>query len=547
MIGVIARAGDHGIVAEFFELFKTPWELWRADRHYDVVICADEAARPDAGRGLDVAKLVFVYGSGRTAVDDATNIRIGRERRQLTISWNGDRIPIYGACLTFPSDDGSLPLAVEETGESVVAAFRAHRTTIVRVGYDLFDEIRFLLTAGQPSSYAELPTLERHIAFLRDAIVAAGVSLIEIPPIPQGHRFIACLTHDVDHPSIRFHRFDHTVLGFLYRATIGSLLNVCRGRVRAATLWRNLAAVARLPLVHAGLADDFWSDFGRYLAIEKGLGSTFFVIPFARQPGRMEEGDAPRSRASAYGVRDISPQVTALVASGCEIALHGIDAWLDTSTGVKERRRISSVTGASTTGVRMHWLYFDLRAPQRLEAAGFAYDSTFGYNDTVGFRAGTLQAFRPPSATRLLELPLAVMDTALFYPSRRNLTQEAARHEVWPILDAAERHGGALTINWHDRSLAPERLWDAFYVELVEELKRRNAWCPTAAQAAAWFSRRRSAVFERTHASSGAGVRVGAASDSALPGLMIRVHTPAGFTDVPLDAAPDATAAAGAA
>jgi len=50
---------------------------------------------------------------------------------------------------------------------------------------------------------------------------------------------------------------------------------------------------------------------------------------------------------------------------------------------------------------------------------------------------------------------------------------------VWRLVDDAERYGGALIINWHDRSLAPERLWGQFYVQLIDELKHRGAWFPT--------------------------------------------------------------------
>jgi hypothetical protein len=175
----------------------------------------------------------------------------------------------------------------------------------------------------------------------------------------------------------------------------------------------------------------------------------------------------------------------------------------------------------------MHWLFFDERAPERLDEAGFTYDSTFGYNETVGFRAGTMQAFKPMTAGRLLELPLAIMDTALFYPSHLNLSQKAAKQAVWRLVDEAERYGGALTINWHDRSLAPERLWGEFYVQLVDELKRRGAWFATATQAASWFAQRRSAVFDSVRW-GGASARIRASTDRCqdLPGLTVRVHTP---------------------
>ena len=36
------------------------------------------------------------------------------------------------------------------------------------------------------------------------------------------------------------------------------------------------------------------------------------------------------------------------------------------------------------------------------------------------------------------------------------------------------RDSAALTINWHDRSILPERLWDPFYGELIGDLKNRK-------------------------------------------------------------------------
>ena len=62
----------------------------------------------------------------------------------------------------------------------------------------------------------------------------------------------------------------------------------------------------------------------------------------------------------------------------------------------------------------MHWLYFDSQAPLALEKAGFSYDSTLGYNETIGYRSGTTQVFKHPNTDHLMELPLHIMDTALF-------------------------------------------------------------------------------------------------------------------------------------
>ncbi|HXJ79757.1 MAG TPA: hypothetical protein VMS64_13880, partial [Candidatus Methylomirabilis sp.] len=104
---------------------------------------------------------------------------------------------------------------------------------------------------------------------------------------------------------------------------------------------------------------------------------------------------------------------------------------------------------------------------------------------------------------------------------------------VWRLVDAAERDGGALTVNWHDRSLAPERQWGDFYVELVGELKGRGAWFPTASRAAAWFAQRRSVAFGAVDWERGsARIRISANTSQDLPGLTIRVHAPGTSDDI---------------
>jgi hypothetical protein len=520
MIGVLARPGDYDAVREFFELFKVPWEFCRRGRRYQVVLQADN------GLTDRTADLVLLYGSEATSFDHECRRLPGAARRNTTLFWSGESLPLYGRAVPFAVDDGARDIVLADTRDAVVWAKRSEGKTVVRIGYDLFSEIRHLLTSGQPPAHAGIATLERHIALLRACIVGAGIPVVEIPPVPAGHRFIVCLTHDLDHPSLRFHGLDHTTFGFLYRAVIGSIVKACRGRLPLSALWRNVSAAFTLPFVHLGWAHDFWFEFDRYLQIEKGLASTFFVIPVKGDPGRTVEGLAPSLRASAYAVSDIADRIRSLASRGSEVGVHGIDAWLDSVRGSEEREAVARATGAPTAGVRMHWLYFDAQSPARLEQAGFAYDSTFGYNETVGFRAGTLQAFRPLTAKQLLELPLHVMDTALFYPSHLNLTPDAAKKMVLPLFDQAEEYGGALMVNWHDRSIAPERLWDSFYRELLDDLKRRNAWFPTAAQAVAWFHHRRAVRFELSQQDN-RSVRIRASALAAgLPGLTIRTYKP---------------------
>ena len=522
MIGVIANGVEHSTIVEFFELFKTPWEFWRPGSRYDVLLCSNSTVPEND------ARLLLLYGSQQQAFERCRGIKTQSVRGHQFVSFRGERMPIYGNCLLFDGQGDKVLLHAGTNSAAAISTASGGRA-VVRLGFDLFEEVLHLLTKGQPAKLAGIPTLELHISLLRELIVRQGVPLVEILPMPAGYRFIVCLTHDVDHPRVRYHMCDHTMFGFLYRALIGSVIDFCRGRRSLRQVVTNWKAAFSLPLVFAGLAKDFWNQLDRYLALEKGLASTFFVIPTKGDAGVDSEGRTKRKRASRYALTDIADDLKKLLSANREIAVHGIDAWRDSAKGRDEREHIQKITGTAETGVRMHWLYFDSQAPATLEKAGFSYDSTVGYNETIGYRAGTTQVFKHAEVDHLLELPLHIMDTALFYPSYMNLSDDEARAAMLPLIENVTRFGGVLTINWHDRSLGPERLWADVYVTLLRDLRARTPWFATALQTVSWFRKRRAASFVRI-AHDGNSVRVRTATDPAaadLPALTLRVYNSA--------------------
>jgi len=520
MIGVIAKPSERRVVAEFFELFKTPWEWFRNDSRYEVVLCTSNDDFEVPG-----AELVVIYAGRELCTDKDNLFEAYSTQSPAVLIHRQDRLPIYGDLVTFREAESAF-LREEGSGRPAMCRWVSDSPDIVRIGYDLFQEIELLLTHGQPPEFAQIPTVELHIALLRETILSAGFELIEVPPIPYGYQFVACLTHDVDHPAIANHRWDYTIAGFLYRAAIGSMINLFRGRIGLRELIMNLGAAVRLPFVYLGLAADFWQGFeDRYLALEQGLASTYFFIPFEGRAGNCARGAAPKRRAARYCAIDLAGTIRRIMANGCEVGLHGIDAWLDPAAARKELEEIRRITGSSEVGVRMHWLYYGQQSAAILEQTEAAYDSTVGYRETVGYRAGTTQVHKPLEADRLLELPLHAMDTALFYPAYLGLSQKQATTVLMKLIDSLVRFGGCLTINWHDRSLAPERLWGACYCRVISDLRDRNAWFATASQAAAWFRKRRSVVFESDD-DTGNGGRVRILSDNGdnLPSLRLRVH-----------------------
>ena len=66
MIGVVAKPSDQKAVEEFFQFFKTPWESFADDGHYDVVIVAGGEV-PEAD-----AKMLVVFDSNMSEFEPAS-------------------------------------------------------------------------------------------------------------------------------------------------------------------------------------------------------------------------------------------------------------------------------------------------------------------------------------------------------------------------------------------------------------------------------------------------------------------------------------------
>jgi len=534
MIGVVCPEGQRNFVAEFFEFFKTPWEFYRPERSYDVLLATDVPPQ-----GIEV-KLLVVYSS---AGNEKRPISNSRQSQDTYVEYEDTIFPVYGR-IALIDPQGPVLLRLRGSSGAVAVDESSHPRRVIHVGYDLFEEVRFLLESGQPKPNARIPTLEIHISMLRNWIVDSGIPLVEIPPTPSGHDFIVCLTHDVDFIRIRDHKFDHTMWGFLRRASVDSLLKAAQGRLSLKKCFRNLKAALSLPAVYFGICKDFWlEDFQKFVELERNFKSTFFFIPYKSVPGEGVNRPHSERRAAAYDVSDEQPLLRHLMLTGHEVGLHGIDAWHSVEKGVAEFNQIEEATGKPPIGIRMHWLCFDETSPQKLEEAGFQYDSTVGYNDAVGYRAGTSQVFRPSGVKHLLELPLHIQDTALFYSGNMDLTEDEAWNLCDELIHNAITYSGVLTVLWHTRSLAPERLWGNFYTRLLEALKARNAWFATASQVVEWFRARRGFSFEQVDLDEHS-IRLATKCSrrgSVVPNLIIRIHWPnlnqdlgtPSFTDVP--------------
>src|SRR5215831_17451428 len=323
----------------------------------------------------------------------------------------GDDLP-YRADAWEAVERGKLP-----DGDDLAAGF-FHLARIEERGAELDRHGRFLAASSRLDPLD--PPLER----LRREL---GIE----PPHYRGARFAVALTHDVDVP------WRWTRIGVL---GAGARLKQHALAGRAGPAVHEARELARVPLHKLRGTDPNWR-FAEIAAEECALDarSTFFVMA----------GHAHRADGSAPESYDrLRPQlVETLNRAGAEIGVHGSYLAADDLERLARERALLAQLDGPLIGQRYHYLRVD---PHRnlapLAGVGFRYDTSLGFPDALGFRAGIAHPFRPWDFVRdrpadLVEIPLAVMDATLAEERYEGLSAGEAKPHVLGLLDWAAEHG----------------------------------------------------------------------------------------------------------
>jgi hypothetical protein len=142
----------------------------------------------------------------------------------------------------------------------------------------------------------------------------------------------------------------------------------------------------------------------------------------------------------------------------------------------KLRREVAilrDVLGERPLGGRQHYLRWCPDTWIEWENCGLAYDSSVGYSEQIGFRAGTCVPYRPwlfplNRQADLLEIPLLVMDRTLL--GYMGLGKEHAIQVVRELMARCRTVGGVFTILWHNDAFLEPAYRDV-YLGLLETLK----------------------------------------------------------------------------
>ena len=307
-----------------------------------------------------------------------------------------------------------------------------------------------------------------------------------VPRWKNDAAFAVALTHDLDDVAL-----------YSLRGALRLLRRAQRPTTYAA---RGGLAAALRALQHARERDPY-DQFDRWVLDEERRGyraSYYFVPPDATRAHEYDPTYAWSDRATFEGRRvSVAGMMRRMAERGFEVGLHG--SYLSHREGeelARQRRSVERASEHPVAGGRQHFLRFDVRATwDAQERAGLTYDTTLGYNEEIGFRAGIAAPFHPWAPERravheLIELPLTVMDGALFRSLALDGARAAARTREH--LEKVEEVGGLAVLLWHPNAAAEAQFpgWWSCWTATLDWLGSRPAWITSAAEIAAWWRER---------------------------------------------------------
>lgn len=377
-------------------------------------------------------------------------------RNDLTVSYGANPDPRCDAWIPRGTADKQKRTNAIAIDHDIIAESFDLLSCAEEYGSRRDDKGRFL-AAYSTRDKLDVPIVNRNAIALKEALAKAARGKNRTLVV-ESRRFTVVLSHDVDNIT---DKNIHVVLHRLSRA----LKYLLRGRI-AQALRMGSFTVGRL--VARG---NPYRNYADYIELERryGFRSTFFMITGSK--GRFG------ARYSIAGAREM---LTDIAAAGWEVALHvNFDSFRDPAAIAREKRAFEEVIGASISGCRNHYLMFSLpESWHAIRQAGLRYDSSIGYTDAIGFRAGIAYPYRPydRSADRdidLIELPLVIMDTAVMDYDH---DIEASWVRIKKVLDETRAVGGTISVNFHHRVLYEREFpgWRNMYVRILDYIREHG-------------------------------------------------------------------------
>ena len=274
-------------------------------------------------------------------------------------------------------------------------------------------------------------------------------------------RLISC---DVDHP--------YDLVGYSIKRTLRRVVaRLARDKNPKLALFDGLNYIFKK--FGSDHFDEYRNNIDWIMAVNQEAGNrvAFYFIP--------EQTNLKYDNANEIRTGKISRLLSHIVDSGHEVGFHpGYDTYVCPERFRQSAEALYEVCtrqniDTSSLGGRQHYLRYDIsKTPMLWQENGFIYDSTLGYADMPGFRAGVCYEYSMYSLPdrekmNLKQRPLIIMEGQIISKQLEGLgfgNDAMSRFEYFKSV--CQKYSGDFTLLWHN-SFFSDKNSKSFYASLI--------------------------------------------------------------------------------
>ena len=218
---------------------------------------------------------------------------------------------------------------------------------------------------------------------------------------------------------------------------------------------------------------DYWEQFEKQVEAR----STFYI--YTRHGSRNFKAWLIDPSYDVTSNKKLQGTLKNLHQEGFTLGLHGsYRSALEHDRLAAEKSALEAALDLPVTKTRQHWLHFQEAVTPRIHEALFDYDSTVGWNSTMGYRAGCASLYRPydhanQRAFDYFEIPQVVMDSHI-YDYGAGQSEALISKGIGILEDLANRRNAHVAISWHPRTCSSDYNWQPAYEALVKTAARHE-------------------------------------------------------------------------
>jgi len=220
----------------------------------------------------------------------------------------------------------------------------------------------------------------------------------------------------------------------------------------------------------------YWNfDYWKEIESNYNIKSIFYVY------SRIKKGLFLNVYDPSYDINKnnkLKSELIKIKKDGWDIGLHGsYYSHNNLKLLKKEKESLENCINNSINKTRQHWLCYDESKTPFYHEELFKTDSTIGWNDRIGFRAGIASKYRPynhfeKKPFNYFVIPQVIMDSNIYDYGKGN--ELNVLKKCFQLIDLCkDLKNTEFSISWHPRTLSKDYNWSKGCIDILNQFYKK--------------------------------------------------------------------------